>query len=361
MGIHWAVPALHALMPDELLARIQDTQTDPNIPTKDSDQLPFINGQTGELIGEIKSAKFYRLRRDKIRALLREGIDVRWGKAISDITYSADGGKVTAHFMDGSEDTGNLLIACDGPHSTVRTHLVGAEKAKVIPIDYATTMCFTKHTREHALFLRSKPHHSLYQVAPHPNGCLGWLSLHDGDDAEHPENWVFYHYISFREPRHTTNDRTNDEYVAQQKALAKDFTEPFHSVFEWMPDNHPVWHGKLRQWDPSTPDHKWENYNGRITLAGDAAHPMTFQRGQGLNHAIMDAFNLCEGVQKFWNGGDFKAEQRALAIAQYEEEMIARSGEEVRLSEKNVIAMHDWELVMQSPSMKKGMHVKEDV
>ena len=33
MGLHWAVPALQYLIPNELLARIQGTQTDPNVPT----------------------------------------------------------------------------------------------------------------------------------------------------------------------------------------------------------------------------------------------------------------------------------------------------------------------------------------
>lgn len=82
---------------------------------------------------------------------------------------------------------------------------------------------------------------------------------------------------------------------------------------------------------------------------------MTFQRGQGLNHAIMDSFLLCKGIESFWNSGDFSLEQRAAAITDYENEMIPRGGEEVRLSEANSIAMHDWEKVMQSPSVKKGL------
>lgn len=200
MGLHWAIPALEALMPDDFITRIQGTQVDPNVPTNDADQLPFINGQTGERIGEIKSSKFYRLRRDKFRKLLMEGLDIRWGKGLTDVIYSADRRKVTACFTDGTEDSGTLLVASDGPHSTVRGLLVGAEKAKVTPTDFATTMCFSRHSRERALFLRSKPFHPLYQVAPHPNGYFGWLSLHDGDDIDHPENWTFFHYISYPEP-----------------------------------------------------------------------------------------------------------------------------------------------------------------
>ena len=357
MGLHWAIPALEALMPDDFVARIQSTQVDPNVPTTDADRLPFINGQTGERIGEIKSSKFYRLRRDKFRKLLMEGLDIRWGKGLTDIVYSEDKREVTARFADGTVDTGNLLVASDGTHSTVRGLLVGAEKAKVSPIDFATTMCFSKHSRERALFLRAKPFNPLYQVAPHPNGYFGWLSLHDGDDLEHPENWTFFHYISYPEDRNVINNKSASEHLAYQKELAKEFCDPFRSVFEWIPDDSPVWYGKLRQWDPSKPDHSWDNCDGRVTLAGDAAHPMTFQRGQGLNHALKDSYELCKRIEGFWDSSGFSAEQRAEAITAYEDEMRQRGGEEVRLSEANSVAMHDWEKLMRSPSMNKGMHV----
>ena len=210
--------------------------------TKDTDRLPFKNGATGELIKEIESSKFYRLRRDKFRAMLLTGLDdeVQWGKELQEIECSPDGTSVTARFTDGTADTGSILIATDGPHSRVRTLLLGEERARVTPIDFASTMCFTKHTREHALFLRSPPHHPLYQVGPHPEGYCGWLSLHDGDDIDHPENWTFFHYISFSEPRHEINHRTNREHVLHQKELAKKFANPWRSVFEWMDVDTPV-------------------------------------------------------------------------------------------------------------------------
>lgn len=83
---------------------------------------------------------------------------------------------------------------------------------------------------------------------------------------------------------------------------------------------------------------------------------MTFQRGQGLNHALKDPYELCKRIEGFWNSGRFSSEQRVMAIAAYENEMRPRGGEEVRLSGANSIAMHDWEKVMQTPSVNKGMH-----
>lgn len=360
MGLHWGLEPLRYLVPEDILTQIEATQVDPHVPTKDTDRLPLFNGQTGELIIEIKSSKFYRLRRDKFRGMLLQGLDVQWGKALAEIVYSPGGERVTVKFEDGSEEIGAALIATDGPHSTVRKLLLGEQAAKVTAIDYASTMCFTRHTREHALFLRSQPHHPLYQVAPHPKGYCAWLSLHDGDDIEHPENWTFFHYISFPEPREEVNNRTMREHVLHQKELARQFVDPWRSVFEWMPEDSEVWYSKLRNWDPSLPEHRWDNQQGRVTLAGDAAHPMTFQRGQGLNHAIQDAYTVCKALESFWNGGDFTIEDRSAAMEVYEEEMIARAGEEVRLSEENSVKMHEWSKVMESPSMRKGMQVKPE-
>ncbi|KAF2158985.1 hypothetical protein M409DRAFT_71333 [Zasmidium cellare ATCC 36951] len=357
MGVHWAIPCLKELLPEEVFATIERTQVDPHRSTSDTDRLTLLNGATGELIKSVDSSKFYRLRRDKFRKMLLTGLEIRWGKTLDQITYSDDGLAATTHFADGTRDTGSIIVGTDGPHSRVRTLLVGEEKAKVEPTDFATTMCFTKHTREHALFLRAPPHHPLYQTAAHPMGMFSWLSLHDGEDPDHPEDWTFYHYVSFKEPRDYENKMTNAELVARQKELAKHFVDPWKSVFEWMPDDHPVWYGKLRHWDPRDPGHQWDNQAGRVTIAGDAAHPMTFQRGQGLNHALKDSLELCKAVQKYWNDGAVSVQDRKEALDAYEEEMIQRGGEEVRLSEGNSKTMHNFEKVMESATVKAGMHL----
>ena len=172
MGMHWAVPSLQSIIPEDIFARIQSTLTDPNTPVPLNDTLRFFNGQNGELINEISSLPVYRLRRSKIRALLMEGLDVREGKRLVDVEYSKDGITVTAKFADGAEDTGYLLVWSDGPHSSVRTLLVGAENAKTTSIDYATIMFFSTLPRELTLALRSAPYHPLFQCILHPSGTF---------------------------------------------------------------------------------------------------------------------------------------------------------------------------------------------
>jgi len=126
MGLHWAAPALKALIPEEMFAQLQTAQVDPHTPTKDVDTLRFLNGRTGEITGGIEVKKFYRFQRGRLRNLLAEGLNIKWGKTLSQITYSDDGGQVTAHLMDGTEDTGSTLVGADGPQSQVRDLLVGS-------------------------------------------------------------------------------------------------------------------------------------------------------------------------------------------------------------------------------------------
>jgi hypothetical protein len=47
---------------------------------------------------------------------------------------------------------------------------------------------------------------------------------------------------------------------------------------------------------------------------------------------------------------------QASAIAQYEEEMKARAGEEVQLSVTNTTMLHDWTKVLESPVMRAGLN-----
>ncbi|MCJ1470410.1 hypothetical protein MMC07_009055 [Pseudocyphellaria aurata] len=362
MGMHWAVPILRSIIPEDLFARIQSTFTDPNTPVPSIDTMRFFHGQTGEMLSEVPSSPVYRLRRSKIRTLLMEGIDLQEGKQLIDVEYSNDGMRVTAKFADGSDDTGCLLVGSDGPHSSVRTLLVGVENAKTTPIDYATLMCFNRLPREIAKSLRYTPYHPLFQCILHPSGSFAWISLHDAPDPNRPEDWVFFHYISFFESKNIVSNKSTAEHIMHQKQLAREFCDPIKSVYEAMPDDNTMaWYTKLQQWDPQAPGHRWNNQGGRITLAGDAAHPMSFQRGQGLNHAITDASELISAITKHWDSNKgLASEVRAHVIDAYETEMIVRGGEEVRSGEENSKMVHDWEKVRQSSLFKKGLAKKQE-
>jgi len=78
---------------------------------------------------------------------------------------------------------------------------------------------------------------------------------------------------------------------------------------------------------------------------------MTYQRGQGLNHSMQDAVRLADAIVSVKKEG-VQAEK---AVETYEKEMVQRTGDEVRLCTVNTNMVHDWEKMLQSPVIQKGM------
>jgi 2-polyprenyl-6-methoxyphenol hydroxylase-like FAD-dependent oxidoreductase len=286
--------------------------------------------------------------------MLSDGLDIRYGKRLTNILYSEDGSSVTAHFEDGSVTTGKMIIGADGARSTTRRLLLGPELGAINRLPYGATFVQTKFSREQALYLRK--FHPLFLGAAHPGNYFAFFGMQDAAEADRPETWTFFFYISWRyslEEQDATADWTDAQRLQQVKELSKSFADPWKSAFEWTPDNHSVWYLGLTDWDPALEGHRWDNHDGRVTMVGDAVHPMTYQRGQGLNHSITDAGKLTVAIKAVFEETD--RAKRGEIITAFEDEMIARGGEEVRTSTTNTGMLHNWESVMKSPVMTAGL------
>jgi len=58
--------------------------------------------------------------------------------------------------------------------------------------------------------------------------------------------------------------------LAKLKEIAETLAEPWKSELKWIPDGTAVADNAVSYWVTT----KWDNMNGMVTLAGDAAHPM---------------------------------------------------------------------------------------
>lgn len=145
------------------------------------------------------------------------------------------------------------------------------------------------------------------------------------------------------------------------KKRAESFNEPFNLFFQSIPDGTKCWHNRLSYWVPEP----WDNRNGTVTLVGDAAHPMTFRvlsrtawtplddvanllidRGQGLNNAIHDVASLARSLKE--------KGITPSAVSDYEQAMRKRGREAVISSNKNSLAVHNWDTLMQSALLTVG-------
>ncbi|KAF1842830.1 FAD/NAD(P)-binding domain-containing protein [Cucurbitaria berberidis CBS 394.84] len=355
MGLHWGAPVLKSLIPEEWWRRIQSVQVDPHVPTKEQDTLNWLRGDTGETMAAFTFGPFYRLRRSKLRDLLSQGLNIEYDKHLESISYAQDHQAVTAHFADGTAATGSMLVGADGARSSTRQVLLGPDMGAINRIPYAATFVQQKFTKEQALYLRK--FHPLFLACAHPSNNFAFFGMHDAADPDDPSSWTFFFYISWKsslEEQEATKDWTDAQRLAQQKELAKAFCDPWKSAYEWTPDDASVWYLGLTDWDPGRPGHRWDNYHGLVTMVGDAVHPMTYQRGQGLNHSVTDAGKLRDALIKIEEGGD-----RQRLVSGFEDEMIQRGGLEVRDGTANTMLLHDWEKVKQSPLFTKGMKKSE--
>jgi len=265
---------------------------------------------------------------------------VKYGKVFKEASYDDDANTVTAVFEDGSTATGSLLVGADEAQSVVRKSIFGEEKARAQKVPYSAVNVHVKYGDvEKARFVRRN--HPIMSHAIHPDGYWLWISIQDVPDPEDPATWTFQLQTTWK--TREGEDPTSLELL-KQKAVT--FCEPFKSANLWIPDGTKLSSNNLSYWMPV----QWDNRGGRVTLVGDAAHPMTFQRGQGMNHGIADATGLVKELTAAMAGSQSVKD----AVDAYQNEMIKRAGEEVGLGVANTEMLHDWSRFAQSPIMTRG-------
>lgn len=359
IATHWSLPDLAELLPSAMYARLPSATVDPYTPIREHDEVRFLQGDTGESLLAMPVQNLHRLRRSKLRELLVDGLDIRYGCSLLDIKFSEDRRHVSVIQGDAIVATGRILVGADGASSFVRSKVLPHAATLQDRLPYRSAFLQAKYTAEQARFLRS--FHSLNIGAVHPAGKVGFWGMHDVPDPERAESWtMFFNLTCPLAPSELSNhDSTPRANLQRMKELAKDFCEPWRSGLEWVNldarDTWNVWAFTMGIWDPRTPEHQWDNQEGRITLVGDAAHTMTVQRAQGLNHALRSARELRDAIKRFWDGD----EERQDAIDAYEARMRVRAGAEVEMSKANTEMLHKWEDFKESPLYRHNMRAAQ--
>ncbi|KAH0841951.1 monooxygenase [Fonsecaea pedrosoi] len=326
--IAWSHPLLAQLLPDELYNRLSECQPDPGLDTKAAgfESVIIRDGQTGATIVQPPFPGF--------------------GKTLTDIELSDNG--VIAHFHDGTSESGSVLVGCDGGGSWVRRWMLG-DKGTSVVLPYTFLNFPFRYTAEQAVKM-DKMMHPIVDVAVHPKSMYIGIFVLDKPDLERPETWVFYILATWAKENKSAPDASTDtNMVDELKKRMDDWADPFKSAVEWIPNGTQAKVVPLRIWGP--PDSGWDNRGGRVTLAGDAAHSMTFHRGQGANNAICDSQKFVAAMIKVKNGAATLAE----AVDEYDADVISRGRTEVDVSKTQTDAFHDHANFHNSPIMRLGI------
>jgi 5-methylphenazine-1-carboxylate 1-monooxygenase len=183
-----------------------------------------------------------------------------------------DGDDVTVRFDSAEARTGTIAIAVDGFHSAVRRQFYPNEG----PPHFGGINMWRGVTRRMP-FLSSA---SVTRIGTVARGKMTIYPIRQFDDGTQLINW------STEQPRE--DHKPNDWATAGR---IEDFIEPFQDwQFDWLDVPDLIAGAEFILEYPMVDRHpvdKWTH--GRVTLLGDAAHPMYPRGGNGGAQAILDA------------------------------------------------------------------------
>jgi 2-polyprenyl-6-methoxyphenol hydroxylase-like FAD-dependent oxidoreductase len=197
-----------------------------------------------------------------------EGLHV--GARLKD--FIQDGDQVVARFEDGREARGALLVGADGLKSRVRAQLHGETPPRYAgyPVWRGITPPFSHEGIPVGMLRETQGRGARFGMGYIAEGRVYWWAAVDGPAGQAvPGGDKAYLEEVFR----------TAHAPIPQLIAATDAADILRSdTYDRLP---------LEQWG-----------EGRVTLLGDAAHPMTPNLGQGANSAIEDAYVLAMALSK---------------------------------------------------------------
>lgn len=248
------------------------------------------------------------VRRPELHRALAEGLEsdaLVLGAECSG--FSQEDGEVRVRFADGREQRADLLVGADGLRSTVRRELRGDEPLRFAK--YASWQALVEYRDEGA-----------------PVG-LFWIVWGPG------ARFLFYRTSAedvYWEGIVATDPGGSDPEGGRKQAVLDRFRGWTHPVEAIIAATEEAAIGRTDVYDRK-PIKDWGQ--GRVTLLGDAAHPMTNAAGQGANQAIEDAVVLGRRLEG--------APDAVEALRVYERERAPRSARIARLA-WNLTALSRW-------------------
>jgi 2-polyprenyl-6-methoxyphenol hydroxylase-like FAD-dependent oxidoreductase len=226
-----------------------------------------------------------------LQAVENAKIPVHYNKRLTSITELADSVKVT--FSDGTSDTADILLGCDGIHSSVRRLHVDTEQEP----EYTGMAGLGALVPASSVTESARKQMRGINATMTQEGMFGVMTCTAADDE-------IVWFLSREVPLPKVED-ARDGWEVHRREEVDGFKK---KIFDILKDAGGEWGTNLRNLISNTtnvsfyPTYKLPTggrwYKGRTLLLGDAAHAMPPHAGQGASMAFEDAFLLARLLEK---------------------------------------------------------------
>jgi len=227
---------------------------------------------------QIYGAEFYHVHRADLHAILSQHLADGKGATLGThcTGVRTEGDTAVATLSDGSEYEADLIVGADGVRSVVRDALFGTESAQ-----------FTGHMCWRALGPGDR--HPLKFVSP---DAAFWMGPHGHLVTYYVNGGAAVNIVAVNESRNWVQESWNVRSSREELTKAYEGWHP--DVIELFSRTEDVYKWGLFDRDPMQ---AWSK--GRVTLLGDAAHPMLPFLSQGAAMAIEDGYVLGAALEHF--------------------------------------------------------------
>ncbi|CAK7233866.1 hypothetical protein SBRCBS47491_008756 [Sporothrix bragantina] len=360
--LHWALPVMQALLPDDVAAKLPRSICNPDLEfDANAESFPVYNGITGDLMFASPMPGSRRISRQRLRAVLAEGIDIQWGKRVRGIAAHNAGSPspaLTLAFEDGSTIAADFVLGADGANSRVRGIVVDdVDKARSTPsgLLFATAIVNYGDPAKVKTVTDKHPVAAAAMGMSAVGGC-GVLYVNDGSEgakAREPADWTTFWVKIWKGQLDKTIQGQDAIEMLKNSDSSKQLAAPFNLQIEWTPEGSVCYIDEMKYWVPVPFGGLEATHDGRVTLAGDSAHPMLIYRGQGFQHAITDVDNYIKALVATRNANWDEAARRR-EFAAYDAEMIERGAKAVTQSVQEAALSFDVEKVSKMLMAKQG-------
>ena len=258
-------------------------------------------------------ARFLQVHRADLHAVLLERLEAEAGRVV--ITnakatgYVRERGGAGVYLERGERQFGDIVVACDGVHSVIRSQMAGADRVR-----FTGAMAWRC----------TVPLEALGTDAPPPSGCI-WAGAGRHAVTTRIRGGNMVNFVGIVE---------QEGWREESWSMTGDRAEALRDFDGWVPQVTRIVQeaDTLNRWAllERVPLASWTD--GPVTLLGDAAHPMVPSMAQGAVQALEDAVVLGACIAE--------ARDTQAALTRYEALRKDRTAQVQRRSAANLALFH---------------------